>query len=67
MAEDCVTEETRTEPSERIAYLQSRVVLGLSATFEQLQPAYVESADWPTCWTLDKRNEFCAKYESIYP
>jgi hypothetical protein len=20
-------------------------------------------ADWPTCWTLDQKNDFCRKYD----
>ena len=57
MAEVSVTEETITEPSE---LMPSDIVLGSSVIIEQLQPA---DADWPTCWTLDQRNDFCGKYD----
>ena len=50
------SKETITESSER---MPSDSVLGSSVTTEQLHPT---DADWPTCWTLDQRNEFCSKY-----
>ena len=56
-AEIGVTEETITEPSE---IMPSDSVLGSSAAIEQLQP---DDADWPACWTLDQKNEFCTKYD----
>jgi len=56
-AEANVTEETPMELSEPKL---SDCGLGSSVTFEQLQPADV---DWPTCWTLDQRNYFLAKYD----
>ena len=55
-----VTEETITESSE---LMHSDSVFGSSVTFEQLQPT---DADWPTCWTLDQRNDFCAKYSWLF-
>lgn len=58
-----VTEETITEPSELMHSDRGPSVSGSSVTFEQLQPA---DADWPTCWTLDQRNDFCAKYDWLF-
>jgi hypothetical protein len=43
--------------------MPSESVLGSSVTIEQLQ---LTDADWPTCWTLNQRNDFCAKYGWLF-